>query len=712
MRWLRPKRILTIIGLFLAAYIVGASAGMVAGYLSTAPSLDEVNFNPELSTLIFDIHGREIARLYRGDENRIYVTLDQIPLTLQQAVIAIEDHRFYEHFGISIRGLLRALFVNIREGRIGDGNWAQGGGTITGQLARNAFLTHDRTVVRKLKEWLWAIQIERKYTKDEILETYLNEIYFGPHTYGVEAAARTFFGKSVSELDLAESALLAGVLNNPGIYSPFYNMDAAYRRRNLVLDRMAELNYITKEEAEAAKQQPIQIIERQTPRSQASYFVDYILHNYLLPEFGEQAVYAGGLRVYTTLDLDMQKAAEEALNSLLPAGEPDSSGLRQPQGAVISIEPRTGQIRAMVGGRGEDQFNRAVQAVRQPGSAIKPLIYAAAFEQGVITPAMIFVDEPLQIPLVNGTVYEPKNFDQQFRGPISVREAIERSINTIAVQVLLNLDRQVNSALDFMESLGISTLVREGRNNDLGPAIALGGLTQGVTPLEMAAAFGTFANQGIYVEPTAIIRVEAHDGTVLAEPRPKQTAVVSEETAYLISDILRGVLEAPWGTGRSARLPGKPAAGKTGTSQDNHNAWFVGYTPNLVTAVWIGNDRPSSLGFGSGRAAQVWGEYMSKVTANHPPTWFERPNGIVSVRIDTQTGLRAPDGCPISPDEIRTELFIRGTEPMSTSERCLNVDPEISPPLDVPDAVIPEQPVEPPGVGGSRSLFERLFGRN
>ena len=263
MRWLRPKRILTIIGLFLAAYIVGASAGMVAGYLSTAPSLDEVNFNPELSTLIFDIHGREIARLYRGDENRIYVTLDQIPLTLQQAVIAIEDHRFYEHFGISIRGLSRALFVNIREGRIGDGNWAQGGGTITGQLARNAFLTHDRTVVRKLKEWLRAIQIERKYTKDEILETYLNEIYFGPHTYGVEAAARTFFGKSVSELDLAESALLAGVLNNPGIYSPFYNMDAAYRRRNLVLDRMAELNYITKEEAEAAKQQPIQIIERQ-----------------------------------------------------------------------------------------------------------------------------------------------------------------------------------------------------------------------------------------------------------------------------------------------------------------------------------------------------------------------------------------------------------------------------------------------------------------
>src|SRR5690625_4968684 len=443
MRWLRPRRILTIIGLFLAAVIVGASAGMVAGYLSTAPSLDEVNFNPEVSTLIFDIHGREIARLYRGDENRIPVTLDQIPATLQNAVIAIEDHRFYDHFGISIRGFVRAMIVNIREGRLGDGNWAQGGGTITGQLARNAFLTHDRTVVRKLKEWLLAFQIERKYTKDEILETYLNEIYFGPHTYGVEAAARSFFGKSVSELNLAESALIAGVLNNPGIYSPFYNMDAAYKRRNLVLDRMAELDYIAREEADAAKQTPIEIIERQVPKTQAAYFVDYVVHNYLLPEFGEQAVYSGGLRVYTTLDLDAQAAAEEALNSLLPAGEPDSSGLRQPQGAIVSIEPRTGEIRAMVGGRGEDQFNRAVQAVRQPGSAIKPFVYAAAFEQAAITPATMFVDEPLQIRLASGSVYEPGNFDQQFRGEISVRESLERSINVIAVQVLMELDRQV-----------------------------------------------------------------------------------------------------------------------------------------------------------------------------------------------------------------------------------------------------------------------------
>lgn len=667
----RPWRILLIIVLFLVAVGIGASVGIIAAYLETIPSLDEVTFNPNLTTYIYDVKGREIARLYRG-ENRIPVSLEEIPQYVKDAFIAIEDHKFYEHHGIYFRGLIRSLLVNLRSGR-----FEQGGGTITGLLARNAFLSHEKTISRKIKEWLWTIQIERKYSKDEILETFLNEIYFGHSAYGVEAAAQTYFGKSIRDVTLAEAALLAGVINGPAYYSPFYNMEAATRRRNVVLNRMAELGYITREEAEKAKAEPIVVVEQQPPRRQAHYFVEWLLQTYLIPKFGDQQVYAGGLRVYTTLDLDAQKAAEAALVSLLPAGETDEKGLHQPQGAIVSIDPSTGHIVAMVGGRGEDQFNRATQAFRQPGSAIKPLIYAVALEKRTITPATIFVDEPLEIPLVTGEVYSPRNFSQTYLGPITVREALERSVNVVAVQVLLSLDGQMRTAIDFMKKLGITSLVESGRVNDVAPALALGGLTHGVSPLELAAAYATFANKGIYIQPTAVLRVESHDGTVLDEPKPQKRVVLSEQAAYLITDLMRGVIEAAHGTGRAAAALGRPAAGKTGTAQDNTNAWFVGYTPDLVTAVWIGNDQQSkSLSFGSGRAVQIWTEYMSRVLQDRPPRWFEMPSGLKQVRIDVKTGLRVPDGCAyVPPSETRTELFIAGTEPMSVSPRCFGPEP-------------------------------------
>ena len=532
-------------------------------------------------------------------------------------------------------------------------------------------MSHEKTITRKIKEWVWTIQIERKYSKEEILETFLNEIYFGHSAYGVEAAAQTYFGKSISEVTLPEAAFLAGVINGPGYFSPHYDMEAAVRRRNIVLNRMAELGYITQEEAEEAKATPLEVIELQPRRREASYFVEYILQTYLIPKFGDQQVYAGGLRVYTTLDLDLQRAAEQAVISLLPAGTPDAKGLHQPQAALVSLDPQTGHILAMVGGRGEDQFNRATSVVRQPGSAIKPFVFALALEQRDITPATVFVDEPVEIPLVTGEVYKPSNFGNVYRGPLTVREALERSVNVVAVQVLLSLDGTMKRAVEFMKELGISTLVESGRVNDMVPALALGGLTRGVTPLEMAAAYATFANNGIYVEPIGVLRVEAYDGTVLDEPRPERRVVLSEEASYLINDMLRGVIEAPHGTGRAAADLGRPAAGKTGTSQGDTNAWFVGYTPDLVTSVWIGNDQQSQpLDFGSRRAVEIWTEFMAQALADRPPRWFERPPGVVQMRIDTMTGLRVPDGCVyVPPGETRVELFIEGTEPMSVSPR-------------------------------------------
>jgi penicillin-binding protein 1A len=659
-------KIILYIMLFLFVVMIGAGAGLIAAVLRTAPSLDQVNFNPEMSTILYDIKGREITKLHDG-ENRIPVSLSEIPQHMQLAILAIEDHLFYEHIGISFRGIIRALIRNVLRGTI-----TGGGGTITGQLARNAFLTLDQTISRKIQEVIWAIQIERKYTKDEILEAYLNIIYFGHKTYGVQAAAQTFFGKDIGEVDLAEAALLAAVINGPGYYSPYIDIEAAQRRRNLVLARMEELGYITPEEATEAKAQPVKVIELKPIETKAPYFVDYILQNYLIPKFGAHQVSAGGLRVYTTLDLDMQVAAENALRSVLPTGTPDENKLHQPQGAIISLDPSNGQIRAMVGGRGEDHFNRATQALRQPGSAIKPIIYATAFENGLITPATIVMDEPIEIQLLNGDIYTPRNSNNVFSGEVTIRRAIEGSINVVAVKTLLNLNGGIISAINTGEKMGLSTLVKSGTINDVTPAFALGGLSKGVSPLELAAAYGVFANKGLYVEPIGIIRVEAVDGTILDEPKPVKKVALSEETAYLISDILRGVIESPYGTGQAARSIGRPAAGKTGTSQENTNAWFAGYTPQLVSVVWIGNDQQSkSLDFGSRRAVDMWTQYMVNALKDAPVSWFQPPKNIVTgIPIDIKTGLRVPDGCPIPADEIKLEIFIKGTVPTAISPRC------------------------------------------
>lgn len=659
----KPRRIILFMFVIVVSIVLGGTFGVLTAYFRTTPDLADVRIHQNFTTHIFDVNGRLITDLFR--EHRVPVSIHDVPQHVRQAVIAIEDDRFYEHHGVNFYAFGRAIIVNLREQR-----FAQGGGTITMQLARNVFLTQDKTIVRKLEEFLWAWQIERKYSKEEILEAYLNEVHVGHGANGVEAAAQLYFGRSVNQLTLSEAAMIAGVIRWPVRYSPFNNPDIAVERRDFVLSRMQELGYITPQEAQQARAEELNLATRTGRVVNAPYFVDYIISE-LTPVFGEDRIFGGGLRIHTTLDLDMQKAAEEHLINGLPRGGTDANGLLQPQGALITLDPRSGQIRSMVGGRGDDKFNRAVQALRSPGSAIKIFPYTAAIDKG-ITAADVYVDEPTDFVLSTGQRWSPQNYSGNFLGTMTIREAVERSNNIIAVKVVQELGYQ--TILDYGKRMGISTFVEQGRSNDLGLSpLALGGLTRGISPLELAAAYGILANQGIYVEPTAVLRVEDAFGNVLYRHQPQQTVVLNETTAYLMTDMLRGVIER--GTGTNARI-GRPAAGKTGTHQNYQDAWFVGYTPELVTAVWFGADIQermvySGVRYGSWNAATIWGHYMREVTRDLPASDFAKPDGLVeNVAIDIKTGLLVPNNCNLPQDEVRLETFIRGTEPTAYSPRC------------------------------------------
>lgn len=643
--------ILAVVVVFLGLVLLGSTVGILAGVVHTAPRLTDVQFNPKRATILYDERGDVIGRLFT--ENRTPVGLDRIPKNLKNAVIAIEDDHFYEHHGIRISALFRAVLVDLISGRK-----AQGGSTITQQLARNAFLTLDKTFARKINEIIWAVQIERRYTKDEILETYLNEIYLGHGTYGVESAAQLYFGKHVEDLTLAESALIAGMLRGPEIYSPYVNPKMAKERRDVVLERMAQLGYLTHEEARAAEKVPIKTIGLKLSRTQAPYFVDYVTQ-YLLDRYGATTVYSGGLKVYTTLDLKVQQAAEQALKAV-PTAKTDKNGLRQPQAALLSVDPQNGHIKAMVGGRGEDKYNRATQAYRQPGSAIKPFIYAAAIDRG-FTPISVIDDAPLQFPMPDGTVWAPQNNDKKFRGPTILRTALENSVNIVSIKLLDQVG--IGTVLDYARKMGVTSLVEDGAVNDRNLSLALGGITKGVTLMQMVTGYSVLANQGIRVDPIAVLRVEDKDGRVLEDNTAGKQIVLSDATAYVVTDMMRGVVER--GTGRPANI-GRPAAGKTGTTEDYTNAWFVGFTPELVTAVWIGNDIqkdplviPNYGNLGSAKAAEIWGNMMRQALADTPISDFPVPTGVVRAYVDADTGFLATDRCP----NVRLEVFVQGTEP-------------------------------------------------
>jgi penicillin-binding protein 1A len=644
-----------VLVLAVGALGVGVSAFWVLTILPRSlPSVTSLeSFDPSEGSKVYDDNDEQITELHV--ERRIFVPLTQIPKALRDAIIATEDTRFYSHHGVDPAGIARAIYQNFRHGRV-----VEGGSTITQQLAKVLFLTPDKSLERKLKEAVLALTLERRYSKDRILELYLNQIYFGQGAFGVAAAARTFFGKPVSELALAESALLAGLPKAPATYSPFEHPDAAKRRRATVLARMVETGMLKPGDAKRVSQAALVLVPPERRRTSGQYFLEYV-QQLLEQQYGADLVFKGGLHVYTTLSPTMQLKAEHALRDGLRAVEarrmaaakakPDALVADRPEGALLAIEPQTGYIKAMVGGYDffKSEFNRAVQARRQPGSAFKPFVYIAALESGM-TPASVVDDSPIEYPVgKNGKPWKPDNYDRKFRGPITYQQALEESINVAAVKV----QEQVGTrrTVDVARRLGVESPLGDNLS------IALG--TADLTLLEVTSAYGGLANQGTWMRPMAIRYVLDSQRKLLEEDAPQGHQVLSPAVAYVITHMLKGTIER--GTGVAAKAFGRPAAAKTGTTNDYSNAWFIGYTPKLVTGVWVGYDRPRSLGrdeTGSRVAVPIWTAFMSEALAGTPPEDFPMPEGVVLIPVDLNPG----GGC------VRPVMmaFVAGTEPTAT----------------------------------------------
>ncbi|WP_378952204.1 transglycosylase domain-containing protein [Pelosinus sp. sgz500959] len=617
--------------------IISLSTGI--GYASFIPQVDGLeNLHLVAATQVFDSKGQLLSKLF--EENRIVVSITNISPYVGQAIIANEDSRFYDHIGIDPIGIIRAIVVNIRAGGL-----VEGGSTLTQQLAKNMFLTQERTFTRKIKEAFLAIMIERKFSKQEILQAYLNQVYFGEGAYGVETGAQVYFGKHASELTLAESALLAGLPRGPNIYSPYVDSKAALERRLAVLTGMVKHGYITQEQADKAQQQPISLVGKKKRAVQASYFLDYIAAE-LVERYGANRVYKGGLKIYTTIDSNVQQEAEGVLG--------------QYQGAVLALDPRNGYIRAMVGGRNyeESQLNRALAEVRQPGSAFKPFVYAAALNQGLTANAMI-IDQP-----VNIGGYAPQNYDKKYRGPITLKKGIRWSVNIAAVK--LGQQVGINNILELAKSMGITTLVEQ--DNNL--STALGGLTQGVNLFELSTAYTAFANGGIMSKPVAILKVVDENDQVLEEAHLTQQSVLRADVAYILTNMMQGVIED--GTGTPANI-GRTAAGKTGTTDGYETAWFMGYTPELLVGIYVGNDNRTPVEISGTQVAGMWGTMMSKVLRGIKPVEFlVPPNIVTNVPICADSGKLATPGC----QDVEYSAFIRGTQPTVTDTR---ISPKLQP---------------------------------
>lgn len=622
------KKLILQIALIALVVITGLLLGFIGATMNSLPSVTGVQ--PAASSRMYDVHGKLISTIH-STENRLPVSINDTPKNLQNAFISAEDARFYSHHGIDPRGILRAVWSNVAHQGI-----AQGGSTITQQLARNAFLSQERTLSRKIKEALLAIKIEQNYSKPEILEMYMNQIYFGQGAYGVQAASRTYFGTDVDQLTLPQCALLAGLPNSPNYLNPFHNLKAAKERQELILSQMAKYGYITEEQEKVAKAAPLNLLKAPSARPGAniySYFEDYVIQQ-ISKKYGDDALYKGGLQIYTTLDADAQKAAVDALKHL-PTFYTDKNGVAQPQGALVAINPHNGYIVAMVGGRGTDFFNRAVLAERQPGSAFKPFVYLTAIQQGM-TPGTIIDDKAISF----GS-YNPHNYGHNFSGRMTLRYALTHSVNTIAVQLADQVG--MNRVLANAKAMGLSTLSSSSDNN---LAAALGGLTNGVTPLDMASAYGVLADGGIRVSPVSITKIIDRNGKVLEENKTEERRVISAKDAAVITNMLQSVVNS--GTGGRAYF-GRPAAGKTGTTDSSKDAWFVGYTPNLSCAVWMGDDYGSENLHGitgGSYPAEIWRLFMQKAVANLPLRSFPIPSsaaGLVKLGYESPKDIAKKD---------------------------------------------------------------------
>jgi len=606
----KGKLLITLTALFTAAILTTS-----CGY-SISDSAMEEGLVPDAVSQFYD-NENKIIYTTASAEHRLPVKLDKIPKHVRAAFVSIEDNRFYEHSGIDYRGTFRALVSNIM------GQEVQGGSTITQQLAKNAFLTQERTISRKIKEAFLARQMEQKYTKDEILNMYLNQIYFGEGAYGVESASLTYFGKHVQDIGLAEAATLAAIPKSPNYYDPMENPKANKERRDLVLDQMVKYGHITQEDAQKAKAEDVKIRKEENAAKKKdlrSYFFDYICQQ-IIDKYGADMLYKGGLKIYTTLDSSMQAKAEHAIRYLPDIWTEDPDHLTQPQVGVVALDPTNGYVKAMIGGRGQDKFNRAVLAQRQPGSSFKAFVYLTAMDNGLNAATMVD-DKPLRI---GG--WAPQNAGGGFHGTVTLRTALSRSYNIPAIRVALRVG--TDKVMRMAKACGISSLVEEGPYTDNNPAMALGGLTKGVSPLEMAAAYGTIANNGVYNEPVSIIKIVDRNGKIIFEHKHSPKQVVSAKAAYQTTDMLKDVLIS--GTAGGSGL-GRPAAGKTGTTDYSKDAWFCGYTPNLSCAVWVGDDRNRSMGamYGSGAPLSIWHDFMINAIQEIPYVDFVRPAGAVT----------------------------------------------------------------------------------
>ncbi|MDA3970764.1 MAG: PBP1A family penicillin-binding protein [Desulfobulbaceae bacterium] len=593
------------------------------------PDIDTLrNYRPNETSIIKDRYGKIVDRIYV--ENRIVVPMDDMPHLLSKAFIAAEDARFHDHRGVDAISILRALINNIRAG-----GRSQGGSTITQQVARSLLLTREKTYIRKLKEAILAYRIDQALTKEEILHIYLNQIYLGEKSYGVEAAAQTYFGKPVQKLSLAEMAILAGLPQAPSRYSPFSHYAKAKKRQGYVLNRMAAEGFITATTAQKAFSEPLHWAPRKKYFTHARYFLAHVRKK-IRRQYGDHLLSTGGLTIETTLDLNLQKQASQSVEKGLAswALRSGKGKTTPPQTALVSIENGTGYVRALIGGVNfqRSQFNRATQAKRQPGSAFKPLIFAQAFNS-VFTPASIIMDEPLELPGHKESMWQPQNFSGENYGPTTLFTALVKSRNIVTIKLLQSVG--IDSILHLARQVGIGTKLHSNLSLALGASE--------VSLLELTSAYTVFANAGNFNPPIFITKVYDRDSRVLEHNIPRQIKVLDARAAYQVTRLLQDVIRE--GTGKKAGgLPGH-SAGKTGTTDGNMDAWFIGYTPQIVTGVWMGFDLKKSLGkqeTGGLACGPVWFDFMSKATAGVGPKFFKTPKGITFLPIDKKTGHYNP----------------------------------------------------------------------
>lgn len=699
-----------IVFLIMVLLVTAAGIGATIKIISSAPEIDmNILDNLKQSSKFYDKDGNYIVNRH-GGENRSIVSIKQIPVHLQNAYIAIEDERFYKHHGIDFKRIFGAIFANIKSG-----SKSQGGSTITQQLIKNYALTQKKSYVRKIQEMYLATQLERKLSKQQILEAYLNTIYLGPNVYGVQEASQYYFGKDVEDVTIAEAAFIAAVTQNPGIYNPYSeknkkNPDNYLNRQRTVLKNMLKLGSISEDEYKQALNEDI-VTELNKPKTRVSsnymkyqWFVEAAIKQIsddLAEKLGideteaRQRLISGGYNIYLTIDTKLQEKAQEIINNdnyfkgITPVykNNIDTSKLqiKNPQSAAVVMDVN-GEVRAIIGGRGDlgaGAFNFAYDGVRPPGSSIKPLsVYAPTIENKIVTPATVIndsKDDEEANEIFNKAKWFPSNYDHRYSGPITIRYALQESKNTIAAKLLYRLG--IKTSFDYVKNkFGLSTVLPSGANNDYGYApLALGQLTEGARPIEMAAAYTAFVNNGIRTEPILYTKVEDRSGNIILEKKPAQVKAISPQTAYVMNELMQNVVKN--GTARAANLGAMPAGGKTGTTSDNVDGWFVGFTPYYTCAVWIGPsgengaDIKTFRGLSSAKATPIWKAIMLEAHRGLKIKGFDKPSGITTATICKDSGKLATDSCI---NKV-TEIFIEGTEP---TEYC---DIHTAPVVPVPD---------------------------